>query len=39
MSSPFVYEDPLEPPEVLAGRAAEHPQRAMLLAHHLYENT
>ncbi len=23
MSSPFVYEDPLEPPEVLAGRAAE----------------
>jgi uncharacterized protein len=23
MSSPFVYEDPLEPPEVLAGRTAE----------------
>jgi len=23
MSSPFIYEDPLEPPELLAGRAAE----------------
>ena len=23
MSSPFIYEDPLEPPEVLGGRTAE----------------